>query len=485
MNKQTKTKKWFSNVNFYFQRFIFKFKNGWRKFWETKEITKKLIYTICLLSLYLIATTIISPFVKIASNQSIQSDTFLNTLNLVGGGGLKNFSLMALGLGPFINASLIMSLLQTRLFPPIQKLSQSGPQGRRKINVITRILTFIIAIPQAIFLTTSLKSGKNPFIELIKIEKYHISENLIAYFILPMILIGGSLFALFIAEQITDKGLGNGTSLIIFVGIAFQLPDQFRGAFEEYIDIKNANTYFIGSLKFLTYLFSYLLLIFVISFIYNSERHIPIQQIGAGRSRNITEMGKLPIKVNPGGIMPIIFASMILSFPLMIARLLPDSNAKTWMETYLSFKHWVGLTLLVIVTFFFSFVMGIQQSRVDKIAEDFTKNSTFIPGIRPGEETEDYLIGVVLRLSAFSGIWLVILGSIQSLQIMTGILPERIAFGGTGMMILVSVSLETIQQFKARLKTNRLAKQKRMSLMAFEKSNDNLGNIKKGDGLLW
>lgn len=485
MHKTNNVKKFFSNLNFYFSRFIFKFRNGWKRFWETKEITKKLLYTIFLLSIYLVATTIIAPFVKISNSSVIEKDTFLNTLNLVGGGGLKNFSLMALGLGPFINASLIMSLLQTRLFPPIQKLSQSGPQGRRKINIITRILTLIIAFPQAILLAASLKSGNNPFIVIQKVG--NLSENLIAYFILPMILIAGSLFALFVAEEITNKGLGNGTSLIIFVGIAFQLPAQFRNAFDTFIDINNKNTIFIGSLKFLTYLFAYLLVLFVIAFIYNSERHIPIQQIGVGRSKNVTEMGKLPIKVNPGGIMPIIFASMLLSFPLMIARILPDSKAKDWINEYLSFNHWFGLSLLVIVTFFFSFVMGIQQSRVDKIAEDFTKNSTFIPGIRPGEETEDYLIGVVLRLSAFSGFWLIILASIQSLQIMTGILGPEIAFGGTGMMIIVSVSLETIQQFQARLKTNKLAKQKRLSLSAFSsiESDNKKNNIKKGDGLLW
>lgn len=486
--KNSKLKSFFYNLNYNFSRFIFKLRNGWKNFWDRREITKKFIYTVFLLSIYVIGTTITVPFVKIKNSNLIDNDTFLNTLNLVGGGGLKNFSLMALGLGPSINASLIMSILQTRVFPPIHKLSQGGPQGRRKINIISRVLTLIIAFPQAILMSVSLSSTNLPFIEIVSYG--NISTGVISYFLLPMILIGCSLFALFLAEQITDKGLGNGNSLIIFIGIGLQLPGQFRGAFEYFIDINNANTIFTGSLKFITYLFAYLLVIFVIAFIFSSERHVPIQQVGAGRSKNLTEMGKLPIKVNPGGIMPIIFASMLLSFPAMIARINPKSRPSEWINTYMSFNHWFGLTLLIVVTFFFSILVGLQQSRVDKISEDFAKNSTFIPGIRPGEETEDYLIGIVFRLSIFSGFWLVILASIQSLQVITGILPASIAFGGTGMMIIVSVALETIEQFKARLKTNKMAKQKRLSLSAF--NNEHINNIKtkksitqQGDGLLW
>ncbi|VEU63794.1 preprotein translocase subunit SecY (plasmid) [Mesomycoplasma conjunctivae] len=498
-------KKFFSNVGFKISKFFYNFKNKWIVFWSTKEITKKLLYTLLLLSIYILMTTIKAPFVKL-SDVNINDDPFLNTLNLVGGGGLKNFSLAALGISPFINASLIMSLLQTKLFPPIQKLSQSGPQGRRKLNIITRILTLFIAFPQAILLTKSLSLGDNPFIGFTPIQK--LPREVTIYLILPLILIGGSLFSLFIAEQITDKGLGNGTSLIIFVGIAFQLQSQFKGAFSLFVGSESTAAIFVGALKFLTYLFVYFALLFIIALVYNAERHVPIQQIGAGRSRNINEMGKLPIKLNPGGIMPIIFASMLVSFPIMISRILPKGNSgKLWIEANMQFTQPLGLSLLILITFFFSYIIGLQQSRIDKISEDFAKNSTFIPGIRPGEETEDYLIGVVLRLCTFSGFYLVFLASFQYIMILWLQIPAIVSFGGTGMMILVSVALETIQQFMARRKSQHLAKQKRLSKEAADvlnfqnkyqendpfatndqKSEDvskEYDKYKNGDGLLW
>ncbi|WP_148207913.1 preprotein translocase subunit SecY [Mycoplasma crocodyli] len=440
------------------------------------------MYTLLLISIYVIGTTITSPFVKINAGRSINDDSFLNTLNLVGGGGLNQFSIFALGISPFINASLVMMILQSKLFPPVYKLSQSGPQGRRKINVITRVITLVISYPQALFLTKSLSAGgaRSAFISIV--PAFGMSQDLISYFILPLILVAASLFVLFISEQVTNKGIGNGTSLIIFCGIAMRLPSQFSSAYKILVgDLKSEGT-FVGIINFSTYILIYLVVLMIITIVYNAERHIPIQQTGAGRSRNIKEMGKLPIKLNPGGIMPIIFAMMVLSFPTMIANVFPgNSPAKFWINHNLQFTQPLGLSLLILITFVFSLLMGLQQSRVDKIAEDFAKSSTFVPGLRPGEETQDYLIGVVFRLSLFSGFYLVILVSMQFIQIITGILAPQIAFGGTGMVILVSVALETFSQVSARRKSTKLAKAKRVTKKSFESNSSN----KKGDGLLW
>ncbi|QNM93445.1 preprotein translocase subunit SecY [Mycoplasma sp. Pen4] len=428
---------------------------------------------------YIMGTTITSPYIKVGNENVIGENSFLNTLNLIGGGGLRQFSLFALGISPFINASLIMMLLQSKLFPPIHKLSQSGPQGRRKINVITRFVTVAIAYPQAIFLVKSLSAGtRGAFITLTN------TSPSIAYFVIPTILTAASLLALFISEEITNKGVGNGTSLIIFTGIAARLPFQFKSAFEHYIGADPANNpsgILVGIVNFSTYLIVYLVVVLIVAIVYVAERHIPIQQVGAGRSKSLKEMGKLPIKLNPAGIMPIIFAMMVLSFPTMIANLLPDDNvSKNWINQNLQFTRPIGFTLLMVIIFAFSLVMGIQQSKVDKIAEDFAKNSTFIPGVRPGEETQDYLIGIVFRLSVFSSIYLLILGSMQFVEIMAGILPAAFSFGGTGLMILVSVSLETVSQLQARLKTNKLSKAKRESQKNIESN-----TVSSVEGLLW
>ncbi|QCZ36850.1 preprotein translocase subunit SecY [Mycoplasma nasistruthionis] len=435
-----------------------------------------------MLILYVMGTTITAPFIKVANSESIGSNSFLNTLNLIGGGGLRQFSLFALGISPFINASLIMMILQSRIFPPLYKMSQSGPQGRRKLNVLTRLLTLVIAYPQAIFLVKSLTTGNNAFIRIVD-SAYGISQTTLVYFVIPMVLTAASLFALFISEQITNKGVGNGTSLIIFTGIAARLPFQFRQAFAHYVgsDFDQISASLVGIVNFFTYIVVYLLILLIIAIVYAAERHIPIQQIGAGRSKSIKEMGFLPIKLNPGGIMPIIFAMMVLSFPTMIVNLLPDENAsKQWINHNLQFTQPIGFSLLLVIIFAFSLVMGIQQSKVDKIAEDFAKNSTFIPGVRPGEETQDYLIAIVFRLSVFSSVFLLILGSMQFIEIMAGILPSAISFGGTGLMILVSVAIETVSQLKARIKSNRLAKAKRESNKNIE-SNE----VTSVEGLLW
>lgn len=489
------------NTGLKIREWFYNFGKKWKDFWSTKDITKKTLYTLLLLSIYLICTVIKAPFVKIQTPSAIQEDPFLSTLNMIGGGGLRQFSLVALGISPFINASLIMALLQTKAFPAVLKLSQSGPQGRRKINIITRILTLFIAFPQSFMLTLALGKGENPFI---KIVSYEMNPNVVTYFLLPLILVGGSLFTLFLAEQITNKGIGNGTSLIIFIGIAFSLPHQFKTAWNVYVSTQETSEAAIGVIKFFSYLFVYLLMIFIIVVVHLAERHIPIQQTGAGRSKNEKEMGKLPIKLNPAGVMPVIFASMFVSFPLLIARILPKENSGAiWINENMKFTDPLGLSLLVVFTFFFSFIIGLQQSRVDRIAEDFSKNSTFIPGIQPGEQTEDYLIDIVMRLATFSAFFLVILVSFQHLMVIILKVDPAMAFGGTGMMILVSVSLETIDQFRARVKSSQLAKQKRISRMVSEsiserkaaineygledldESDREKSIIKSEDGLLW
>ncbi|MCU9939702.1 hypothetical protein NW739_02875 [Mycoplasmopsis felis] len=170
----------------------------------------------------------------------------------------------------------------------------------------------------------------------------------------------------------------------------------------------------------------------------------------------------------------------------MIANILPNTSpSKQWINTNLQFTQPIGFSILIIIIFVFSLLMGIQQSKVDKIAEDFTKNTTFIPGIRPGEETQDYLIAVVFRLSVFSSMFLLVLGSMQFIEIMANILTQTIAFGGIGMMILVSTSLETIDQLRARNKTNKLSKAKRLTVQNVENLENYLDVSKDSEGLLW
>ncbi|SMC18242.1 protein translocase subunit secY/sec61 alpha [Mycoplasmopsis agassizii] len=463
----------FESFSLFLANKTFNLRHALIAFWSDKVITKKVIYTVTLLIIFVIAGTITAPFVRLNNANNIDSIPFFSILNLVGGGGLRQFSLMALGINPFITASLIMTILQSRLFPPIHRLSRSGPVGRRKINIITRVLTLLVAYPQAIVLTQTL-SRNNGIITFIEGQ----GTILNIYFILPFILIAGAMVAVFIGEQITEKGVGNGTSLLIFTGIAASLPTQFQNAFNTLVGTNGA-TYFTGALNFIIYLLGYLILLFIMTIVQLGERKIPIQSTGAGLSRNLEEMGALPIKVNPAGIMPVIFANIVLSIPQLIAGLLDPNTSvvRNWIETNFTFTSAIGLSVLLVLTFIFSIFMGLQQSKIDRISEDFQKNGTFIPGLKPGEETEDYLIDVVLRLSLFSAFYLVVIVGMQHVMIIAGV-PQQVAFGGTGMIILVSVSLETWDQISARRKTTNLAKSKKLS-----KNSQNSKN--KESGLLW
>ncbi|TPE58000.1 preprotein translocase subunit SecY [[Mycoplasma] falconis] len=449
-------------------KFFTQKRNTWSEWWKNHDLFKKILFTLFIVTLFLAAGTITIPGVNLANQNQLTQGDFFGILNLVGGGGLRRFSIVALGIGPFISSSLVMMILQTKAFPAIHRLSQSGPQGRIKINFITYGATFVFSIVQSLLLIKALVNPRQGFGITFSptITAMLGAKGMFAYqyFILPMILTAGSFFTLFLSEQITNKGVGNGTSIIIFAGIASGLIPTFKHAFEYYMpSIKQNNVVLREVINYSVYILAYLLTIFVVVIFTIAERRIPIQQVGAGLSKNEKELSFLPIKANPAGIMSIIFAMMVLSVPTMIANMFDPNTSYYyhWVYSNLQFTQPLGFFLFVIITFGLTILLGVQQSKIDKISEDFAKNSTFIPGIRPGDQTETYLLNIVLRLSFFSSGYLLILGSLQFVQQMAG-MPASIAFGGTSIMILVSTAYETIQQIKARYKSQELARKRRM-----------------------
>ncbi|MGL5643239.1 MAG: preprotein translocase subunit SecY, partial [Metamycoplasmataceae bacterium] len=190
---------------------------------KDKVLTKKIIFTLVMMSFFVIIGSITVPGVNVVQGQDIDPNDFFGILNTIGGGGLRRFSLVSLGISPFISASIIMTFAQTKLFPPIYRLSQSGPAGRIKINYITRLITFVIAAIQAVVLTQSLQTGTIGFVELAP----GFDQLWFIYLVLPLVMIAGSFLSVFISEQITNKGVGNGTSLLILTGTIISLPPVF------------------------------------------------------------------------------------------------------------------------------------------------------------------------------------------------------------------------------------------------------------------
>ncbi|AJR12150.1 preprotein translocase subunit SecY [Mesomycoplasma dispar] len=447
--------------------------------YKEKILTRKLIFTFFLLVIFIVCGTITIPGLKLLQFQ-LDANSFLGIINTVGGGGLLNFSVVALGISPFITASLFMLIAQTKLFPPIHRLSQSGPAGRRKINIITRFLTLLVALIQAIVLIrTVILNTDFGFVRL------EINTPVFIWLVLPLILISGSLFSLFLAEQITDKGVGNGTSLLIFSGIIVGLPRRFQHAFEYLVDLNSPSSLITQVLSFILYVVGFLVVLLVSVYVYLAERKIPIQQTGSGMSKNVKEISILPLKLNPAGIMPVIFALIVVSLPTLFSGFLDrnTSAVRNWIDNNMQIHHPLGLSIFIVFNIAFSIIMSLQQSRIDKISQDFAKNSTFIPGIRPGEQTEDYLIGVVLRLSIFSAIYLTFLGILQPVEIMLG-LPSAITFSGTSIIILATTTLETISQIKARYDAQKVLKQSKKIRKSLNlKGSSNSSNSNRD--LLW
>ena len=435
-------------------------------------ITGKIFYTILLIIIFRLAASITSPGVVVQSGFGKDPSSFVGIMDMMGGGALKNFSIVALGISPYITASIIMTLLQSEIFPPLYRLSKSGPAGKRKINIITRVITLVFAIVQAITIIQQLSGGSSSLVHL----KPPFNTSLYKYFALPVILMAGSLFTLFLGEQITKKGVGNGTSLIIFSGIAVNLPSKFKNAYNDLVIGNGTQSIFVGIMQLFLYILVFLVLIYIIGYLYKAERHVPIQQTGAGMTKEGNKISHLPIKLNPAGVMPVIFALSISILPVTIAQFMDHQNeVRIWMEENLKLTSTIGLLMLVGLTFIFTIAMSIITFNPYNVSENFKKNGTFIPGIKPGEQTEKYLTAIIVRLAIFSAVYLSIITSIQYIEQIIG-LDKSMTMGGTSIIILVTVSIETIAQLKARDQTSKISKAKQNSVSNTSESTG---------GLLW
>ncbi|NQZ65794.1 MAG: preprotein translocase subunit SecY [Mycoplasmatales bacterium] len=459
--------KWITKIRSFFKSW----KKSIKNVLKSKPLIGKILITLLLIVTFRVAASITTPGVVVQSGFGNDSSSFVGIMDMMGGGALRNFSIVALGISPYITSSIIMTLLQSEVFPPLYRLSRSGPAGKRKINIITRILTLIFAIIQSITIIQQL-SGPLSLVSL----KEPFNTALYRYFALPVILMSGSLFTLFLGEQITKRGVGNGTSLIIFSGIAVNIPSKFKAAFDELVVGAGDKSVFVGAMNLILYTLVFLILIYIIGYFYKAERHVPIQQTGAGMTKKGNKISHLPIKLNPSGVMPIIFALSISILPVTIAQFLDYNNeARIWLEDNMRLTAPIGLAFLISLTFLFTIAMSMITFNPYNVADNFKKNGTFIPGIKPGEQTENYLTGIILRLSIFSAIYLSIITSIQYVEQIIG-LDRNMTIGGTSIIILVTVSIETLSQLKARDQTNKISR-------AQTKTRKSTGGTT--EGLLW
>ena len=423
---------------------------------KNKEVRTKLLLTLLLLFIYRIGCWIPTPGLSAdllaQDSASIFGDTsFLGLLNSITGDGLSNGALLALGISPYINASIIAQLL-TIAIPPIERWSKQGDEGKRKMAMFTRILTVLLAVVQVVGILISFNNSN-----YINYNIYGIDMPVpVVLILIGVILVAGAVFTMWLGERITDLGVGNGISLLIFVGILSTAGLAIVESFS--IMVQGGDTAEMQPWYLLIFLVMVIFIFGFITFIDGAERRIPVsyaKQI-KGRKQFGGQNTHIPIKVNASGVLPIIFATAIITFPQLIMQMVGSDMDNWWTMVFgTGSPGYYALSALLIL--FFSYFYAMIQFKPDEVARNLQQYGGFIPGIRPGRATQDYLAKVNKRLTLFGAIYLAVIFIIPSL--LFSILNITIeftsaltnAFSSTGMLIVVSVALEFQKQLDNQL----------------------------------
>ena len=394
---------------------------------SNKDLRKRIYFTLMVLAVFGLGTNIIVPGAK----QITQNLSFLDLLNLMSGGSLKTFSIFALGVMPYITASILTQLLQMDIIPYFKDLKEQGATGRQKINRINRYLGILFAFIQGYMYSVAFMGGTTA--EIVKTT---------------IILTAGTSLLLWLADQVTNKGLGNGVSLFIMAGIVNTLPSTFIQAFKDLV-LADTFTQVVGVILFIVFILAYLLILVGVVYMQISERRIPIQHTTRTDSSQAREQSYIPLKLNSASVMPVIFASAITSIPTLIGQLLNNSSVTEFAEKYIVYTTPTGYLLYIALIFLFGYVYTLMELNPKEMSENLDKNRSYIPGITPGEKTSAYLRGTISRLTVVGSLFLIVIASIPILFSKISSLSSAITLGGTGLLIVVGVALETYKQLES------------------------------------
>ncbi len=399
-----------------------------------KDLRHRIYFTLGALIIFILGISIRVPGTKdLTSNLG-----FLELINTMGGGALKNFSIFALGVMPYITASIIMQLLQMDIIPYFSELSKQGPTGRQKINQITRYMGIVFAFIEGYaFAFAFIGKAGTPM----------------EYMYISTVLTAGTAFLLWLGDQITQKGIGNGMSLIIMAGIIATLPQMFIDAFKSLITFEGTTQVItLGIIKFLIFVIIYFAIVIGVIFIQESERRIPIQYANKSTSAfGSAAQSFMPIKLNSANVIPVIFASSLLSIPSIIAQVIKNESFAVFVQKYLNYTTPVGFLIYIVLIFFFAYFYTFIQMKPEEFAKNLQENGGYIPGIRPGEETKKYIDKVLSRLTVLGASFLVVISGLPIIFSKFTSLPTSVTIGGTGLLIVVGVALETYKQLEGSL----------------------------------
>lgn len=404
-----------------------------------KDIRNRILFTLFAFLVYRLGSAITVPDVNTADLVAgIEDNSLFAMINLLGGGGLEQFSIFALGVTPYITASIIIQLLSMDVVPHLSELAKNGATGRKTLDKYTRYLAVVFAFVQSFSLVYGFSQTYTTLIE------GGVTMAKIMY--IATIFTAGSMFLVWIGDQISIKGIGNGISMVIMAGIVGRMPQQFTDAWTTLIGAES--TIENGAWLFTGYILVYLLIIIFVTLINTAERRIPIQYTSSSiQLSKRSESNYLPLKVNSASVIPVIFASSLMMAPLQIASFFPTNDIIRTMQDWLGLRTWYSLVIYVLLILFFTFFYTKMQINPEKISENLGKSGAYIPSVRPGTETKNYVNKVLSRITVLGSICLALIAVLPHIMpLIWTDMPTSMALGGTGMIIVVGVAIETVRQ---------------------------------------
>ena len=409
------------------------------------ELRQKVIFTLGILFVYRLGAAITIPSVNTGALSASDATNGIFGIMNFGGGTLERFSLFSLGVSPYITSSIIIELLSMDVIPVLSQWRKEGNTGKKKKDRVTRYVTLFLAALQGGVLTYAFDTGYNILSD----------SSIWTYIYVVIIMIAGSMLAVWLGDQITNKGIGNGVSLLIFTGIVSNLPTSFITTFNNLVDTSGkAIDMWLGIGWYALFVIVYLSIVIFVVFNEGAVRKIPIiYATSSNTTMRTKDQTHMPIKINSSGVIPVIFASSVLAAPRTIVSFMETSDVTNWINTIFNYQEPVGFVLYILMIIGFTFFYSNLQIDAEKISDDLKKNGGSIPGVRTGEDTKTYIKKVLNRITVVGSLSLCIIAAIPIITpiIWSQTANASLSLGGTGLIIVTGVALETVRQIKTHI----------------------------------
>ena len=405
--------------------------------WKIADLRKKILYTLGMLLVYRLLCFVPTPGIDLATVQArVAGLDLLNFINMMTGSNMAEFNIMAMGITPYINASIIMQLLCVAI-PKLEEMQKQGEEGQKKIAQITRYVTIGLGFVQAVALSMGLGASQD--------------ATFVSYLTIGFCLAAGTAIAMWMGERITENGIGNGISLLIFAGIIANIAKYVAAAIYSMFQPGAISGGLVNVWAYVAVLVLSLVLITAVVFIDRGERRIPVQYAKrmVGRKMYGGQSTHIPLRINSSGVLPLIFASAIMQFPSTILAFFPQSSAYTWWSTYVSYTSFWYQLIFALMILGFTFFYSSITFNPGEISRNIQNNGGMIPGIRQGKPTADFIAKISRRITLFGAIFLAVLATIPTL--ISGLAGLSLPFAASSLLIAVSVALETTRQLESQM----------------------------------